>query len=441
VRLKKNEPNAKQRVIQFELNPNKEQCIILGALTYASSKLWNVANYERVTWTKESGDPYPNWYEQKARLKESFWYKNLPSQTAQEVLKQLDEAWSSFYKLKKTGGIENPRPPQYKHNNFNIRYLNKGFTISNGVIRLMVPKQQKLYMKQKYKIDVDFLYIQIPDGYKNFAGKVKVIEIIPLPRYNRYKVNIIVNLPAAQYQQDNAIYMAIDLGINNLMTCYTSTGKNMIISGRQLLSINRYFDKEIAYYQSITYAQASGTKHKKSSRRIQQLYAKRKKQVHHLLHTATKQVIDFAEQQGVTTIIIGDLSHIRDDKDRGRVNNQKFHKWPFKKVEELITYKAADRGIFTDKQQESYTSQCSPYATEVSETSAQKSNRKYRGLYVVDTKAYNADCVGAYNILKKYLCRVGKPNPAVVALDTPEMYRWDGHSFIGNPKLANKLAM
>ncbi|WP_049783345.1 RNA-guided endonuclease InsQ/TnpB family protein [Mahella australiensis] len=443
MRLKKNKPNAKQRVIQFELNPNKEQCIILSALTYASSKLWNVANYERITWTKESGNPYPDWYEQKARLKESFWYKNLPSQTAQEVLKQLDEAWSSFYKLKKTGGIENPRPPKYKHSNFNIRYLNKGFVISDGVIRLTVPKQQKLYMKQKYVLDTDFLYIQIPDRYKNFAGKAKVIEIIPIPRSNKYKINIIVDLPATQYQQDNAIYMAIDLGVNNLMTCYTSTGKSMIISGRQLLSINRYFDKEIAHHQSITYAQqaTSEAKYKKSSRRIQQLYTKRKKQVHHLLHTATKQVIDFAEQEGVAAIIIGDLSHIRDDKDMGKVNNQKVHKWPFKKVEELLTYKTADRGIFTDKQEESYTSQCSPYATEVSEASAQKSNRKYRGLYVVDSKTYNADCVGAYNILKKYLCRVGKPNPAVVALDPPEMYRWNGQCFIGNQKLANLLAM
>jgi putative transposase len=412
-------------------------------MTYAASKLWNVANYERYEWQKESGLPYPDWYEQKARLKENFWYKNLPSQTAQEVLKQLDEAWNSFYKLKKTGGIENPRPPKYKHSNFNIRYLNKGFVISDGVIRLTVPKQQKLYMKQKYTLDVDFLYIQIPDKYKNFAGKTKVIEIIPIPGSNKYKVNIIVDLSVTQYKQDNDIYMAIDLGINNLMTCYTSTGKSMIISGRQLLSINRYFDKEIAYHQSITYAQqaASGTKHKKSSRHIRQLYMKRKKQVNHLLHTATKQVIDFAEQEGVAVIIIGDLSHIRDDKDMGRANNQKFHKWPFKKVEELLIYKAADRGIFIDKQEESYTSQCSPYATDVSEATAQKNNRKYRGLYMVDSKVYNADCVGAYNILKKYLCRVGKSNPAVVALDTPEMYRWNGQRFIGNPKLANLLAM
>jgi putative transposase len=159
------------------------------------------------------------------------------------------------------------------------------------------------------------------------------------------------------------------------------------------------------------------------------------------LHTATKQVIDFAEQEGVSKIIIGDISHIRDDKNMGKKNNQKFHKWPFKKVEELLIYKAQDRGIFVEKQDESYTSQCSPYAEEISKVTAQKSNRKYRGLYVVNGKVFNADCVGAYNILKKYLCRIGKTNPAVVALDTPEMYRWNGHHFIENPKLANLLAM
>ena len=124
-----------KRVIQFELNPNHAQRIILDSLTYAASKLWNIGNYERKSWTKESGRPYPDWYDQKKRLKENFWYKNLPSQTAQEVLKQLDGAWKSFYKLKKTGGIENPRPPRYKHKNSNIRYLNKGFTITEGRIR------------------------------------------------------------------------------------------------------------------------------------------------------------------------------------------------------------------------------------------------------------------------------------------------------------------
>ncbi len=66
-----------------------------------------------------------------------------------------------------------------------------------------------------------------------------------MPEKDRYKINIIVELPKSVCRKDNGIYMSVDLGINNLITCCISTGKCMILSGRQLLSINRYFDKKI----------------------------------------------------------------------------------------------------------------------------------------------------------------------------------------------------
>ena len=36
--------------------------------------------------------------------KEELWYKQLPSQTAQEVCRLLDKAWKSFYALKRVRG-------------------------------------------------------------------------------------------------------------------------------------------------------------------------------------------------------------------------------------------------------------------------------------------------------------------------------------------------
>lgn len=236
---------------------------------------------------------------------------------------------------------------------------------------------------------------------------------------------MITELPKAEYKPDNGIYMSVDLGINNLITCYASTGKSLIISGRQLLSINRYFDKKIGHYQSIAYAQQSawGIKYPKKTKRIEMLYDKRSRQVEHLLYTAAKKVVDFGVSEGVSKIIIGDITHIRDEKDMGRVNNQKFHKWPFGRIKQLLEYKSEDQGIQTEMQEESFTSQCSPYAEEVSEQYANKSNRKYRGLYADDGQIFNADCVGAYNIMRKYLCRTGQTSPAVVGLDNPMMYR------------------
>jgi len=435
--------NVRRRIIKFEITVSKLQGIVIDSLTYAAEKLWNVANYERRSWTKESSEKYPDWFEQKKRLKDNYWYKCLPSQTAQELLKQLHEAWKSFYKLAKTGGIQNPQPPRYKSKGATIRYLNNGFLINDGIIRLAIPKQQKEYLFKKYCISVEFLYIPIPDEYKNFEGNPKIIEIIPLGE-EKYKVNMIVELPKKEYKPDNGVYMAVDLGINNLITCHISTGKSFIISGRQLLSISRYFDKRIGYYQSIAYAQQSASRNKypKKTKRIKQLYSKRSRQVEHLLHAAAKKVIDFAIKENVSKIIIGDIEKIRESNNMGKVNNQKFHKWPYRRIKQMLSYKAEDKGIETELQEESYTSQCSPYSAMVSEEYAQKSNRKHRGLYEAGGKVFNADCIGAYNILRKYLCRIGKPSPAVVGLDTPMMYRWDSSKgFISNQKLVISMTM
>lgn len=420
-----------RRVISFDFKPNKNKEIMLKSITYATWKLWNVANYERKNWTNESGKEYPNWYVQKKTLKDHFWYKNLPSQSAQELLNQLDQSWKSFYTLIKTGGIENPRPPRFKHSNFNIRFLNNGFKIIDNKLYLSISKQMKDYLHSKYEINEKYLIIDIP---KEIKGNPKIIEIIP--KLKGYSINIIVELPIVQKKEDNRIYMSIDMGVNNLMSCFISNGKTFIISGRQLLSINRYFDKKISHYQGISSSQqySRGMQYPKNTRRINNLYEKRKKQVNHFIHSCTKKIIDIARAENVSKIILGDIKNIRDDSNLGKVNNQKFHKLPFKIIKDKLTYKAEQEGIELMLQEESYSSQCSPNSIEVSKDYAKKSNRKYRGLYKENDKIYNADCVGAYNILRKYLCRIEKSYPAVVGLDTPVMYRWNSMSFNVNTK-------
>ena len=156
----------------------------------------------------------------------------------------------------------------------------------------------------------------------------------------------------------------------------------MIISGRQLLSIDRYYDREISYYQSIAHAQQRAIgDYPKNTKRTSMPYRKRRKQINHLLHAAAKTVVDKAVSEGVSKFIIGDVSNIRDGIDMGKVNNQKLHKWPFRRIIDMISYKAEDAGIEVNFQEESYTSQCSPYALEVTSAIADKSNRIHRGLY------------------------------------------------------------
>ena len=52
---------------------------------------------------------------------------------------------------------------------------------------------------------------------------------------------------------------------------------------------------------------------------------------------------------------------------------------------------------------EAWTSQCSPLSKSVRKRYAKKENRVQRGLYIDGKYTWNADTVGAFNILRKYL--------------------------------------
>ena len=114
-------------------------------------------------WQSLGFDKMPDWYDQKKRLKDNIWFKSLPSQTAQDILKRVEEGWKSYLKLLKTKGIENPNPPFYKPKggHYNIKYLNNSFKVLDNTIRLMISKNEKEYLKEKYNIDDKFIYIKL----------------------------------------------------------------------------------------------------------------------------------------------------------------------------------------------------------------------------------------------------------------------------------------
>ena len=85
-----------------DIQLNTTESNIVGHMCYAASKLWNVCNYERRNFKELGMVRYPDWYDQKARLKGNMWFKSLPSQTAQEVCKLVDKSWKSFYTLIKS---------------------------------------------------------------------------------------------------------------------------------------------------------------------------------------------------------------------------------------------------------------------------------------------------------------------------------------------------
>ena len=388
---------------KIAFTPNEQESIVLNSLAFASAKLWNIANYEKLNYKKLKFDKFPDWHDQKKRLKGNDWYKSLPSQTSQNVLDILHKSWKSFFKLNKTGGIVNPKPPRFKKDSFNFSFLNNAYKIvDRDTIRFSISKKQKEYLKFEHAIDLKYLTLKI----KNFSevkGKIKTIEFKPLQN-SKYQVNIAYEIDDVDFLKDNKHYLSIDIGVSNLFTCYDNIGSSFIVKGAKYLEISKYFNKKISHFQGISSSQqiASGSKYASSTKKINALYKKKSLQLNHYFHSATKTVVDYCVKNKISKVVIGDIKGIRKNADLGKVNNQKFHALPYDKIYCLLDYKLRKQGIELIKQNEAYSSQISPLAPRVDKANASKSKRKHRGLYVDKCKLFNADSVGAFNILRLF---------------------------------------
>ena len=395
---------------------------IIGHMNYAAYKLWNVLNYERRNWKTLGLDEYPDWYYQKATHKDNIWYKQLPSQSAQEVCKLLDKSWKSFFVLNETGGIKNPKPPRFKDSGIAVTYMQNGIVSDpeRFTVRLAIPKQLKVFMKNTYGIEEQFIYLTNPV----FAfDNIKQITLNP-PKDGQCDVVVVYEVPNPNYLKDNLHYLSIDLGLHNLMTCVDSLGCDSFIVGRKYLSICRYYDKKISKVQKKWYAQQSekGVEYPKSSKHIKKLYVKKKNHVNDYLHKITDWIVKYCIKHHIHTVIIGDITGIRKDNDLGSKTNQKLHGLPYSRIYLMLEYKLSLHGIRFIMQNEAYTSQCSPLSKSVCKSNARKSKRIHRGLYADNKTIWNADAVGAYNILRTYLSKnnISIPLP-VKGLSSPRI--------------------
>ncbi|WP_040305563.1 RNA-guided endonuclease InsQ/TnpB family protein [Caloramator australicus] len=134
-----------------------------------------------------------------------------------------------------------------------------------------------------------------------------------------------------------------------------------------------------------------------SSKKLHYLIIKERNYVRDYIHKVSTFIVREALSKDVKTIAIGKLSKNITKIDIGRQNNEKLHKIPFGKLCNMIEYKAKEVGINVIYVNEGYTSQTCSICGDVNKT-----NRKYRGLYICKCgNVINADVNGGINILKR----------------------------------------
>jgi len=145
----------------------------------------------------------------------------------------------------------------------------------------------------------------------------------------------------------------------NIITAWID-GKRQCIafSGRQLLSDWWYLSDKIAKHQS----KLKTVNGKSTSKRLKKLYRKKLLRFRNAVNTIIFRFVRLCYYKGVSEIIMGDITHIRDNNDSGRKVNSMIHNfWSFNYIVERLKTTAENFGIKVKTVNEAYTSSRCPW--------------------------------------------------------------------------------
>ena len=379
---------------------SKKEFRNLKYLSHIAKNLTNEAIYNiRQYYFKNK--KYLSYNENYKILKNSENYKKLNSNMAQQILKEVDGSFKSFFGLLKLA-----KNRQYDNKKIKLpKYLAKdGFTtLVIGFVRLKDDMLIIPYSNSFRKTHKE-IAIKLPPVLK--GKKIKEIRIIP-KQYSRYfEIQYTYEVKEIQRELNKENGLGIDLGIDNLCTCVTNTGASFIIDGRKLKSINQYYNKINAKLQSIKDKQ----KIERTTLRQKRITRKRNNRINDYLSKAARIIINYCLNNDIGKLVLGYNEDFQRNSNIGSINNQNFVNIPYGKLRDKLIYLCKLYGVEFKLQEESYTSKASffdgdeipIYDKENLQEYVFSGKRIKRGLYQTSTgKLINADCNGALNILRK----------------------------------------
>lgn len=380
------------------VNLSKSEYEVLKELSFAAKNLYNTATYIKRQNFFENRDKlalneeainisYNDLYK---LVKDTDEYKILNSNMSQQILKLVDRNFKSFYgllKLKKSSSYEG----KVKLPN----YINKDgfFTLIVGFVRISkgkftIPMSTKYLNRRK-------ITFNLPSILKDKV--IKEIRIIPKQNARFFEIQYVykTECSTAIYNKNNAL--AIDLGVNNLMTCVTNLGQSFIIDGKRIKSVNQFANKENARLKSILDLQGY-----KASNRLNRLWTKRNNIVNDYILKSCRYVVEYCKANDIGSIVLGFNKDMTRSIKIGKINNQKVANLPMGKIKDTLEYMCKLENIELHLQEESYTSKASFWDQDPIEKCDYSGKRIKRGLYKTKSnKLINADINGSLNIMRK----------------------------------------
>ena len=249
---------------------------------------------------------------------------------------------------------------------------------------------------------IENIYFPIPKVIED--KEIKQVRIVPLYKGEYIEIEFSYKKEKVELNEGNNNTLSIDVGINNLMTLVTTNNNSYIIDGKRLKSINQFYNKQKAYYQSKLV-------NNKYSKRLKRFDLRNKHRIDDYVNKAVNQVIKISKEEKVNTIVIGYNKGLKEkgikndnltNKEKSKIS-QNFTRIPISRLINKIKYKCEEYSINCIVINESYTSLSSFYDNDKIDKQEKYSGKRIkRGLYLTKNNIeVNADVNAALNILRK----------------------------------------
>lgn len=377
------------RVERHVINKNHKMFKIVDEYCFKSKNLYNYANYYiRQLFIKESD--YIDDMKLSKIIKHDEPFKDIGSNSGQQTLSLLNQNWKSFFKALED---YNKSPQKYFARPRIPKYLKK----EGRYVWVLTNVQSKIINGY---LQFSFKPLKPYNNMIRTNVKEKHVQTRIIPKGDHYILEIVYKKKLTQSaEKESEKIIGIDLGISRFATVQNNIGlKSFAINGGKIKSINNYYNKQVAKYQSLS---------KKINKldwtnRLQRLTNKRNNKIELLIHRASKYIVDYCVNHQIDTVVIGYNKKWKQNTKIGKAT-QMFTSIPFYNFVSKLEYKLQEKGIKFIKTEESYTSKASFIDNDKMIKGTDFSGKRvYRGLYrSANGNLINADINGASNIIKK----------------------------------------
>jgi IS605 OrfB family transposase len=305
---------------------------------------------------------------------------------ARSVLQRYSDAWFQATKRRKAGQ-QQAGFPRRKRALVPVRFYHGRFLLDGNRVRLPVAKGQPE------------LWVRLARPLPYPPEQVRAVTL--LADGGRLWLAVTAAVPIqCDHELDPGRVAGVDLGIIHPYAVVTQDA-GLLISGRAIRAEN-YLHLQDQQARHAKAARRAPTRGQRGSRRwrrhradLRRVEARHRRRIHQAHHQAARQVVAFAVQHQVGTLVVGDPSGIT-KHDAGRVQNLRLRQWRRTHLLQALQDKAELAGIIVRLVDERGTSSTCPVCQR---RVAKPSSRRFRCPFC-RFKGHR-DLVGAANIAAK----------------------------------------